>query len=83
MTLRIKNFIMKDWDIHKYELTEGLEKINRRNENNENYCSITGTAEQINDYLQRASKDLVSERLRTLNNLPKYRIIGTTKKRIY
>lgn len=82
MNLFIKNIIFKDFDIHKYKLEQGLEKINRVNENGENYCSITGTKDQINNYLEISANDLLSERLRTLNNLPKYRIINTTKERI-
>ncbi len=80
MTLRIKNVIMKD-DIVRPVGIEGLDIINRKQENNENYMTLTGTKQQINTYLQ--DKPILSERLRTLNNLPKYRIIQTTKRRIY
>ncbi len=80
MTLRIKNVILKD---HKWRPVgiEGLDVINRKVDNNENHVTLTGTKQQINQYLQ--DKPILSERLRTLNNLPKYRIINTTKKRIY
>ncbi len=80
MTLRIKNVIMKDNIIRPVGI-EGLDIINRKQENNENYMTLTGTKQQINSYLQ--DKPILSERLRTLNNLPKYRIIQTTKRRIY
>ncbi len=80
MSLRIKNVILNDFKI-RHDLTEGLEIINRKNENNENYMSLTGTKQQINTYLN--DKPILSERLRTLNNLPKYRIFKTTKRRIY
>ena len=60
---------------------ENMDIINRKEQNNENYMSITGTKQQINHYLQ--DKPVLSERLRTLNNLPKYRIINSVKVRIY
>ena len=60
---------------------EGLDVINRKQENNENYQSLTGTKQQINQYLQ--DKPILSERLRTLNSVPKYRIINTKLERIY
>ena len=80
MSLRIKNVILKDFRI-THDLPQGLDIVNRRKENNENYMSLTGTKQQINTYLQ--DKPILSERLRTLNNVPKYRIINTTKERIY
>jgi hypothetical protein len=79
MTLFRKNVIFKDFKI-RHDLTKGLEIINRKKENNENYMTLTGTKQQINTYLQ--DKPILSDRLRTLNNLPKYRIIGTQKERI-
>jgi len=81
-TLFNRNIVLKNWyDFKKIHMEEGLEGIHRKSENNENYCTLTGTKQQINKYLQNA--DIISERLRTLNNLPKYRIINTIKKRIY
>lgn len=59
-----------------------MDKVNRKEENNENYATITGTKDQINDFLQLSAKDLISERCRTLKRLPKYRMIGSTKIRI-
>ena len=80
-TLFNKNVILRNWyDFKKIYMEQGLEGIHRRQENKENHCTLTGTRQQINRYLQDA--DIVSERLRTLNNLPKYRIIGTHKQRI-
>ena len=81
MTLRIKNVILKDHNITRHDLTEGLEIIHRKEENNENYMTLTGTKQQINTYLQ--DKPVLSDRLRTLNNLPKFRIINTYRERIY
>jgi len=62
-------------------LPQGLDVIHRKEQNGENYMTLTGTKQHINQYLQ--DKPILSERLRTLNNLPKYRIINTIKKEIY
>ena len=80
MGLRIRNVVLDGLTLYD-DLTEGLDIINRAKENNENYMTLTGTNKQIDKFLQ--DKPIISERLRTLNNLPKYRIIGTEKKRIY
>lgn len=81
-SIRIKNAILRNYDdFPKMKLEEGLEILHRRYENNEDYASLVGTKQQINQYLQDAP--LVSERLRTLNSVPRYRIINTVKKRIY
>lgn len=77
MTLFRKNVILRGHDIYKITLSEGLEKKNRLVDNNENFVSLMGTKQQINHYLQDAP--IVSERLRTLNDLPKMRVIGTQK----
>jgi hypothetical protein len=82
MGLRIKNVILRGTDIHKFPLESGLEKRNILSEG-ENYCSLTGTKQQINNYLQTAAKDIISERCRTLNSVPKYRIIQTHRTEIY
>lgn len=75
-TLFLKNVILKDNKLRPVGI-EGVDVINRSKENNENHISITGTKQQINQYLQ--DKPILSERLRTLNNLPKYRMFNTTK----
>lgn len=80
MGLRIKNVIMKEVKV-THDLPEGLDIIHRKEENGENHMTLTGTKQQINSYLQ--DKPILSERLRTLNNLPKFRLISTTKQRIY
>jgi hypothetical protein len=77
MTLFRKNVILRGHDIHSIPLSEGLEKKNRFEQNNENHVSLMGTKQQINTYLQDAP--IISERLRTLNDLPKMRVINTTK----
>jgi hypothetical protein len=77
MTLFRKNVILRGHDIHSIPLSEGLEKKNRLVDNNENFVSLMGTKQQINRYLQDAH--IVSERLRTLNDLPKMRVINSVK----
>lgn len=79
-SLRIKNVIMKEVNVTHNDIA-GLDVIHRKQDNGENYMTLTGTKQRINEYLQ--DKPILSERLRTLNNLPKYRLIGTTKQRIY
>ena len=80
MDIKIKNVILKEFKITE-DLSKGLEITHRKNENNENYMSLVGTTQQINHYLQ--DKPVLSDRLRTLNSVPKYRIINTIKKEIY
>jgi len=72
-----KNVVIRGHDIHSIPLEVGLEKKNRLVDNNENHVTLIGNKAQINRYLQDAP--VVSERLRTLNDLPKMRIIDTTK----
>ena len=84
-TLFLKNVILKDWNYRRIKAKtnrlEGLEATHRKNENNEDYISLVGTKQQINTYLQ--DKAIISDRLRTLNNVPKYRIINSHKVRFY
>jgi hypothetical protein len=80
--LKVKNVIFKNYKI-THDLVPGLEKTNRRGPNNENLVSLVGTRAQINSYLQKNANEIASERLRTLNSIPKMRQIGTTKVRIY
>jgi hypothetical protein len=77
MTLYRKNVVLRGHDIHSIPLETGLEKKNRLVDNNENHVTLIGTKQQINRYLQDAP--IVSERLRTLNDLPRMRVINTTK----
>ncbi len=72
-----KNVVIRGQDIHMIPLTPGLDKKNRFVDNNENQVTLIGTKAQINSYLQDAP--VVSERLRTLNDLPRMRVINTTK----
>ena len=80
MKLFSKSVILKDWRLNP-PLSEGLDITHRRNENSEDYATLAGTKQQINQYLQDAP--ILSDRLRILNSLPKYRIIGTKKERIW
>jgi hypothetical protein len=80
MNLIKKSVILKDWSLNP-PCSEGLDITHRRNQNNEDYATLAGTKQQINEYLQDAP--ILSDRLRTLNSLPKYRIIGTKKERIW
>jgi hypothetical protein len=77
MSLFRKNVILRGHDIHSQPLQPGLEKKNRLVDNNENHATLIGTKAQINTYLQDAP--IVSERLRTLNDLPRMRVINTHK----
>lgn len=78
MSLRIKNVVLNEGITH--DLYVGLEKKNRLIDGY-NYVSLTGTKQQINRYLQ--DKPVISDRLRTLKDIPHYRIINTIKKEIY
>ena len=77
MTLFRKNVMLRGQNIHSQPLQPELEKKNRLVDNNENYATLIGTKAQINTYLQDAQ--IVSERLRTLNDLPRMRVINTHK----
>jgi hypothetical protein len=79
-TLFRKNAILRDFNIHKVSLSKGLDVKNRLQPNNENYVTLIGTKPQINSYLQDAS--VLSDRLRTLNDLPRTRVIDTKVVRI-
>jgi len=85
-TLFHKSVILKNINIQNRNdilgipIKEGLDITHRQMPNNEVYSTLQGTKEQINHYLQSAP--LLSDRLRTLNNLPKYRIINTKKVRV-
>lgn len=89
MSLRIKSVLLKDFDkkdIRPFTpYKEGVEIQWQKSENkNETYASIVANNKQeINNQLSLLSNKISSERCRTLNNLPKYRIINTTVKRVY
>jgi hypothetical protein len=76
--VNIKNVTIKN----PYKYTEpGLEMLQTKQDNGEINVSLTGNKQQINRYLQDAP--ILSERLRTLKNIPHYRIINSTRIEIY
>ena len=80
--IKIKNVILRDVNLGPLPAGyEGLEFLQRRQENGENYMSLMGTKAQINSYLQ--DKPIISDRLRTLKNVPHARIINTKLVEIY
>ena len=76
--IKIKNVVLSER--HRY-MEEGLEYLERFEENGEVHMSLTGTKQQINRYLQDAP--ILSERLRTLNSIPHFRTVGKVKVEIY
>lgn len=88
--MKIKNVLLKDFNVKKdvrpfTPYKEGVEIKWQQSENkNETYASIVANnKKEINNQLSLLSNKIISERCRTLKELPKYRIINTTKKRIY
>jgi len=90
--MKIKNIQLKDFNLSQvrpFQPNKDIEiKWQQEDEdskkNNETYASIIGNNKQeINQQLTKLSKNLQSERVRTLNNVPIWRIINTTKRRIY
>ena len=67
-------------DILSIPTPVGLDITHRQMPNNEDYCTLQGTKQQINSYLQEAP--VLSDRLRTLNSLPKFRIFNDVKVRV-
>ena len=85
--MKIKNVELKNFDIQKdvrpFVPQKDIE-IKWHQNNNGTYASIIGNNKhEINNQLSVLSKNIASERARTLNSLPKWRILNTTKKRIY
>ena len=87
--MKIKSVLLKDFNVNKdvrpfTPYKQGVEVKWQQSDNNETYASIVAENKQeINKQLSLLSNKIVSERCRTLNSLPKFRIINTTKKRIY
>ena len=63
-------------------LSPDMLKYNRKDENGNNEVSLVGTKDQIDRFLQLTAKDIISERCRTLNKIPKYHIINSKPVRI-
>ena len=90
--MKIKNIQLKNWNLKNVRgfdpYKEGVEikwtQDKDDKHNNETYASIIANNKQeINNQLSILSNNIGSERARTLNSIPKWRIIQTTKKRIY
>ena len=85
--MKIKNVNLKNFnlaDIRAFTpYKEGVEVKWYQDEKDQTFASIVGSKKEINNQLQIMSKNIESERVRTLNNLPKYRIINSQKIRIY
>ena len=86
--MKIKTVNLKNWNISNVRnftpYKEGVEVKWHQDEKDETYASIIANNKQeINKQLDLMSKNILSERVRTLNNVPKFRIINTQKKRIY
>ena len=70
---------------NKLKVPEGLGITHRIQEDNRtDHATLQGTKKQINEYIRQVDDlgYLSSERLRTLNNLPRFRQIGTKMERI-
>jgi len=84
--MKIKNLVLKNWDIQK-DVRKFSPKADMgirwlQSENNECFVSLTARRKSILE--QHASElPILSERCRTLKNLPKSRTINTTVERIY
>jgi len=83
--------ILKDWKwARKYRPKKGIDiayhSIDRKNQ--EVCATLFGSEkdgiykEDINSELEKLSKNILSERVRTINNLPKYKTIETKVERI-
>lgn len=88
--MRIKNVQLKDFtlkDVRPFQPLPNKDidiKWQKGENDNETYASIiANNKHDINEQLSVLSNNIQSERVRTLNNLPKWRMIKTTKERIY
>ena len=85
MTLYRKSVVLRDFnihnDLHKIELSPGLEVAYKQLDNNECYGTfIDSSKNTINDKL--AELNIASDRVRTLKDIPKMRIINSKVERI-
>ena len=87
MTLYKKSLHLKNWridrDVRSFVPMKGIEvawqEADRNNQ--EVYATLIASKRKILDQ-QAAQMPILSERCRTLQNLPKFRTIGTVKERI-
>ena len=79
-TVRLKNFDFYK-DVPKLRLPVGMEAQHKKLDNNEAFATyIHNSKEEINNKL--AELPILSDRVRTLNQVPKCRIINTKVERI-
>jgi len=84
--MKIKNLILKNWDIHK-DVRNFVPKADmgikwQQSENMECFVSLTARRKSILE--QHASQlPILSDRCRTLKNIPKSRKINTFREYIY
>ena len=90
--MKIKNIQLNNFNIangvESFEPQKNIEvkwfQDDESKHNNQTYASFIGNRkEDINNQLSALSNKIVSERVRTLNNLPKMRIINSKVERIY
>lgn len=89
MTLYKKSIQLNDFqinrDVRSFVPIKGIEIKWQQNEedkkNNEGFATLIASKRKILDQ-QASLMPLLSERVRTLQNLPKFRIINTVKERI-
>jgi len=90
--MRVKNVQLKNFNLKQVKPFRPNKDIEIKwdqedkdsKQNNDTYASIIGNNKaEINKQLSKLSKNLQSERVRTLNNVPMWRIINTVQKRIY
>jgi hypothetical protein len=98
MTLYRKSVILRDWDIQKkvegFKPKTGINVAWQQVEgnNNECYATLIGSNSKYQALSQRITKEdihnqlaempVMSDRVRTLNSLPKGHTLGTVKERI-
>lgn len=81
-TLFHKSFIVKDYeltrDLHNIPLEHGLGRTVRPYpDNKEAIITLQGTRDQIDRYMNQSN--ILSDRYRLLQHVPKYRIINTIR----
>ena len=90
--MKIKNIQLNNFnianDVQPFETQKNIEvkwfQDDESKRNNQTYASFIGNRkEDINNQLSSLSKTIASERVRTLNNLPKMRVINSKIERIY
>ena len=91
MSFRIKHVQLKDFNLKgvgSFKPNKDIEvkwfQDKDSKKNNETYASFIGNnKKEINKQLSVLSDKILSERVRTLKEIPKYRVINTVKKRIW